>query len=426
MEFSRPLSRRESEERNVDKNGGCKQKDAIANVRTGLCPPMSRKAMPFRSSGGTAAQETRLGKKFDTRAGAVKSIFRDFSASPGETLSVKLANISPVDQRLEIQIPPGTPKTRLEDFLFAQFPSLSRMYLRRIVRDEKCEVNGRLENVGYRLRGGDFLEVELDLTRENSMRPEEIPLDIVFEDEHLVVVNKPAGMLVHPTNRDKNGTLLNALVFYLNNSKAKSNRNAECGMRNAEFDGTSCRDGRRNSIGDQSNSAFRVPHSAFDSSAFIRPGLVHRLDKQTSGLIVIAKSVNVHRKLARLFQRKYVEKKYLALVDGLVEKDEGTIDASIGRYADRKRWDLKEGGKSAQTRFLVIERRPDSTLLELEPVTGRTNQLRIHCASIGHPIVGDVPRGGRESARLCLHAWKLSFRHPISKSLHLFERPLDF
>src|SRR5688572_10215684 len=299
------------------------------------------------------------------------------------------------------------------------------MYLRRIVREEKCEVNGRLENVGYRLRGGDFLEVELDLTRENSMRPEDIPLDIVFEDEHLVVVNKPAGMLVHPTNRDKNGTLLNALVFYLNKENAecetRNDSNAECGTRNAEFDGTTFRDGRRNSIGDQSNSAFRIPHSEF-----IRPGLVHRLDKQTSGLIVIAKSVNVHRKLARLFQRKYVEKKYLALVDGVVEKDEGIINASIGRHADQKRWDLKEGGKSSETRFLVRERGRDSTLLELEPVTGRTNQLRIHCASIGHPIVGDVARGGPEFPRLCLHAWKLGFRHPVSGNDVSFEKAIGF
>jgi 23S rRNA pseudouridine1911/1915/1917 synthase len=217
------------------------------------------------------------------------------------------------------------------------------------------------------------------------MRPENIPLDIVFEDEHLVVVNKPAGMLVHPTNRDKNGTLLNALVYHLNISNAE--------------------DGTRSAFG-----PIRGPHSPFT-----RPGLVHRLDKQTSGLIVIAKSVRVHRSLARQFQRKYVEKKYLALVDGKVAEEIGTITAAIGRFADLKRWDLKEGGKSAQTRFWVRDRFGDMTLLELEPVTGRTNQLRIHCASIGHPIIGDEARGGRPFARLCLHAWKLSIRHPVTR-----------
>jgi 23S rRNA pseudouridine1911/1915/1917 synthase len=141
---------------------------------------------------------------------------------------------------------------------------------------------------------------------------------------------------------------------------------------------------------------------------------------------VIAKSVAVHRKLARLFQRKYVEKKYLALVEGVVEKDEGTIVASIGRFADQKRWDLKDGGKHSETRYQVIERFVDSTLLVLEPVTGRTNQLRIHCASIGHPIVGDVSRGGREFERLCLHAWRLNFRHPVTSEDVTFEKPIRF
>ena len=305
-----------------------------------------------------------------------------------------------MDQRIEIQVPVGTAKIRLEDFLFDHFPGLSRMYLRRIVKEERCEVNGRLENVGYRLRDGDFLEVELDMTRENSMRPEDVPLDIVYEDEHLVVVDKPAGMLVHPTNRDKNGTLLNALVFHLNRGIA------DYGLRTTDF-GFLDRD-----------VPVSLPEDDRPESAvlkFIRPGLVHRLDKQTSGLIVIAKSVRAHRSLSRQFQRKYVEKRYLALAEGTIESDEGTIDAPIARFAEHKRWDVKEGGKHAETRFNVIERRGDSTLVELEPVTGRTNQLRIHCASIGHPIVGDVPRGGREFARLCLHAWRLSLRHPFTR-----------
>ncbi len=332
-----------------------------------------------------------------------------------------------MSERIEIQIPNGVPRTRLEDYLFSYFPGLSRMYLRGIVRDGRCEVNGRLENVGFRVRGGDYVEAYLDITRENSMRPEDVPLDIVYEDESLVVVNKPAGMLVHPTNRDKNGTLLNALVFHLN---------AECGTRNAEFE-TEALEGSRTaeSIAEStsSNSAFRVPHSAFTNHSaftthpgFIRPGLVHRLDKQTSGLIVIAKSVRVHRSLARQFQKKFVEKKYLALVEGLVEQDSGTIVAAIGRYGDEKRWDVKDGGKHAETRFEVKQRREDSTLLELEPVTGRTNQLRIHCSSIGHPIVGDITRGGRAFERMCLHAWKLTFRHPVSRDDLTFEQPVTF
>jgi 23S rRNA pseudouridine1911/1915/1917 synthase len=130
-----------------------------------------------------------------------------------------------VTKNIEIRIPDGTPRTRLEDFLFGYFPNLSRMYLRETVRDARCQVNGRHENVGFRVRAGDFVEIELDPARETAMRPQDIRLDIIFEDAHLLVVNKPAGMLVHPTHREKTGTLLNALAFYLN---------AECGVRSAE------------------------------------------------------------------------------------------------------------------------------------------------------------------------------------------------
>jgi 23S rRNA pseudouridine1911/1915/1917 synthase len=180
-------------------------------------------------------------------------------------------------------------------------------------------------------------------------------------------------------------------------------------------------------------SAIRNPQSAIDvirnpQSEIVRPGLVHRLDKQTSGLIVIAKSVRAHRWLARQFQRKFVEKKYLAVVDGIVRDDEGAIVAPIGRYGAEKRWDIKEGGKISETRYRVIDRRRDSTLLELEPVTGRTNQLRIHCASIGHPIVGDTGRGGRDFPRLCLHAYMLSIYHQVKRHRLVFEigAPLEF
>jgi len=142
--------------------------------------------------------------------------------------------------------------------------------------------------------------------------------------------------------------------------------------------------------------------------------------------MIIAKTPRIHRLLAKQFQRKIVEKKYLALVDGSIERDEGMIEGTIGRYAEEKRWGLKDDGKHSETRYRVLRRDADTTMLELEPVTGRTNQLRIHCASIGHPIVGDVARGGSEFERLCLHAWRLSFRHPISNSMHLFERRLEF
>jgi len=274
-----------------------------------------------------------------------------------------------VTEKFEFQITAKDHKKRLDEFLFAEFPHLSRLYLRELVRDEKCEVNGRWENRGYILRMNDFIEIEVDRTRQTSLHPESIPLDIIYEDTEFLVVNKPSGMLVHPTVRVRTGTLLNALAHHLNSSKN-------------------------------------------EAEDFKRAGLVHRLDKDTSGLVVIAKNARSHRILCSHFQRKLVEKRYYAVVEDVIEKDSGTIEAPIGRFAETRIWNVKEDGKNAISNFWVKQRFEDRTLLELEPVTGRTNQLRIHLASIGHPILGDVKYGGREFSRLCLHAYRLKFRHP--------------
>ena len=158
----------------------------------------------------------------------------------------------------------------------------------------------------------------------------------------------------------------------------------------------------------------------------VRPGLVHRLDRGTSGLIVVAKNDRAHRILCGQFQRKSVQKFYIALVDGEVISDDGLIEGNIGRHAEQKIWGLKEDGKPSLTRFRVLNRQDDRTLLELEPVTGRTNQLRIHCASMGHPIFGDKDRGGRKFHRLCLHAARLGFRHPSSGEVLSFSTDEDF
>ncbi|MFL6466541.1 MAG: pseudouridine synthase, partial [Pyrinomonadaceae bacterium] len=205
---------------------------------------------------------------------------------------------------VQLEVKAGIGRLRLEEYLFDHFPELSRMYIRDVIKSERCEVNGRIENKGKRVRTGDFVEIELDLSRETAMRPEMIPLEIVFEDQDLIVVNKPSGVLVHPTHREKNGTLLNGLSFHFNHDPM---------------------------------------------SKVIRPGLVHRLDKDTSGLMVVAKNLKSHRILARQFQRKLVEKKYLALVEGIVESDEGIIEAPIGRFAEKKLWDVKEGAKPSMT-----------------------------------------------------------------------------
>ncbi|MFN2411768.1 MAG: RluA family pseudouridine synthase [Pyrinomonadaceae bacterium] len=286
-----------------------------------------------------------------------------------------------MDTRLEISALEADRRKRLEDFLFERFPDLSRMYLRETIRREKCEVNGRFENRGYRLRPGDFLELMIDPRRANAMKGEDIPLAIVYEDASIVVVDKPAGMLVHPSHREKSGTLLNGLVNHL-----------------------------RRSAGDAA-----------------RPGLPHRLDRETSGLVIVAKNPQIHRQIARQFQNKEVRKFYLAVVDGQLAQSEGTIDAPIARFPERKHWDVSETGKASITKFLVLRQSGETSLIRLEPVTGRTNQLRIHLAHVGKPIIGDTRRGGREHTRLCLHAWKLRFLHPLDRRQISFtaEPPFD-
>jgi 23S rRNA pseudouridine1911/1915/1917 synthase len=310
-----------------------------------------------------------------------------------------------VIERVHITVDGRYFKWRLEDFLLDHFSGVSKMYLRDLVKQAACEVNGRHENIGFRLKTNDFIEITLDRTRGTAMRAENIPLDIVFEDNDIIVVNKPAGMLVHPSHRENSGTLLNALAFYLN--RGTSSQRFEPVNMSSE----------RNEHGP----ALRTP-----PGAIIRPGLIHRLDKQTSGLVVVAKNARAHRIVSEHWMKKRVGKRYLALVEGHVAGDEGTIEAPIGRYAELKHWSVKEDGKLSETRFWTRERYADTTLLELEPVTGRTNQLRIHCELIGHPIVGDTSRGGREFARLCLHAYKLILPHPTEGREYRFESLIDF
>lgn len=285
----------------------------------------------------------------------------------------------------------GVVRVRLEDYLLRVFPRLSKMYIRDVIRAGECEVNGRVENIGYRLRTNDVIEIALDPERETAMSPDPIPLDVVFEDEDIIVVNKPAGMLTHPSHRENRGTLLNALVHHLNWRTGNE----------AKQYGDKCRE-------------------------TLRPGLPHRLDKATSGLIVAAKNARAHRIVSSQFMQKRVEKRYLALVEGIVEQDNGVISAPIGRFPEIKLWGIKDDGKPAETRFWVRGRRDGKTLLELEPITGRTNQLRIHCEHIGHPIVGDLARGGGEYVRLCLHAFRLGFRHPTTGEVMGFVREIEF
>lgn len=308
---------------------------------------------------------------------------------------------SGVEQVHHIVAPPFARKMRLEDYLLQHFAAVSKMYLREQVKLGRCEVNGRHENIGYRLRPQDFIEIIVDDERGTAMRRQAIELDILHEDSDLIVVVKPAGMLMHPSHREQSGTLLNALAYHVNQGEEVRRRGGE----------------------EENHSS--TPN-LLTSSSSARPGLPHRLDKQTSGVVVVAKNARAHRNISSQFLRKQVTKRYLALVDGVVEQDDGVIQAPIGRYDEIKHWSVKTDGKYATTNYVVRRRYQDRTLLELEPVTGRTNQLRIHCEHIGHPIVGDVSRGGSVHDRLCLHAYKLGLRHPTSGEQMEFIRELQF
>ena len=273
-----------------------------------------------------------------------------------------------VGETFQFPVEGGEAGARLDAFLAARLPALSRMRIASLVAAGACSVNGEAAHSGLKLRPGDSVEIAFDETAAGgAMTPEPIPLALLHEDEDLLVVDKPAGMLVHPTRSVKTGTLANALAYHLNR----------------------------------------------DSQTAVRPGLPHRLDRATSGLMVVAKNQRALSVLSGHFHRRLVEKRYLALVHGRVLADAMTISAPVGRVEGVwPKWRVTEEGRPAESKLRVVARRASVTLVELEPVTGRTNQLRIHCAHAGHAIVGDGWYGSGVESRLCLHAARLAFNHP--------------
>ena len=261
-----------------------------------------------------------------------------------------------MSEQFQFIVTPADARQRLDVFLAVRLGSLSRIRIANLLAAGACRVNQEIQRAGYHLSAGDRIEISIaDTDAPTAMTPENIPLDILYEDDEIIVVNKPSGMLVHPTRNTKTGTLLNALAYHLNQERLD------------KLDETS------------------------GQTAIIRPGLVHRLDRATSGLMVIAKTQRALSILTKHFHHKRVLKRYIALVHGRIADDKGTILAPIGEDNSRQppRWVMPEG-KNAETRFSVVERMQTATLVELEPVTGRTNQLRIHLAYIGHPILGDT------------------------------------
>lgn len=282
---------------------------------------------------------------------------------------------------------------RLDEFLASRLGGLSRMQIAKLIGRGACLVDGRAEMGGYRLGSNSVVEITVADFEPNSMSAEPIPLEILFEDDYILVIVKPAGMLVHPNKTERTGTLANALTYHLNREFFE-----QSGLR---------------------PSLIQVEHQSLR-----RPGLVHRLDRATSGLMVVAKTQRALSILTRHFHHRLVEKSYLGVVRGELSESAGTIIAPIGRDPDRRpQWWVVENGRYAETRYRVIKSDGSKSLVEMEPVTGRTNQLRIHFAYHGHMIIGDRLYSDENSvgfylsemtSRLCLHASSLAFHHPAN------------
>ena len=273
---------------------------------------------------------------------------------------------------------------RLDVFLSEQIKDLTRSQIKKSIEDNLTQVNSKTVKSGKVLKLGDMVEFE-SLEYETSVDPEDIPIDIVYEDDDLAVINKTQGMTVHPAPGNYNGTLVNALLFHFKNIS---------------------------SIGGE-----------------IRPGIVHRIDKDTSGLLVVAKNNKAHLSLARQIAEKKCKRTYWALVEGVVKTDKGEIDKPIGRSrSDRKKMAICFDGKPAITHYKVLERFKDSTLVEYNLETGRTHQIRVHTKDLGHPIVGDKAYGFKNQRYnlngQLLHAIKLEFMHPTTRKKMEFVAPL--
>lgn len=271
---------------------------------------------------------------------------------------------------------------RLDAYLSKKYSDLSRNTIQRLIEEGDVLVNNTKKKTSYKVQTGDVIEVNIPEVKETNIKPEEIPIDIVYQDDDIIVVNKPKGLVVHPANGNPDGTLVNAIMAICKDSLS--------------------------GIGGE-----------------LRPGIVHRLDKDTSGLLIIAKNDKAHINMSNQIKNREVKKIYIALVKGVIGEDEATIDMPIGRSTkDRKKMAVRKDGKEAITHFKVLKRYKKYTLLEVKIDTGRTHQIRVHMSEIGHPVVGDmVYSNGKNEFGVegqMLHAKSLDFKHPVTgEQMHL-------
>ncbi len=274
---------------------------------------------------------------------------------------------------------------RLDSYI-SKHTEFSRTIAKKLIQENKVLVNGKKCKEAYSVQKGEIITIQKEPPKETAIKPQNIQVPILYEDENMLVVNKPKGMVVHPANGNLEGTLVNAIM----------------GM---------CKDSL-SGIGGE-----------------IRPGIVHRLDKDTSGVLMIAKNDKTHIELSRQIKEHEVEKTYIALVKGCTKENEATINMPIGRSTqDRKKMAVRKEGKSAVTHFKVLKRFANYTLLEVKIETGRTHQIRVHLAYIGYPIVGDATySSGKNPWNIqgqCLHAKSLQFKNPATGKEMYIEAPL--
>jgi 23S rRNA pseudouridine1911/1915/1917 synthase len=287
--------------------------------------------------------------------------------------------------KMEFKVEAADAGTRIDKFISNLMKGKSRSFTQGMIEKGGVLVNGNMKKSNYPVRTGDIICVTIPEPVEMSIKPEKIPLEILYEDSDLVVINKKQGMIVHPASGVYSGTLVNALLDHC-----------------SDLSGI---------------------------NGVLRPGIVHRIDKDTSGILVVAKNDNAHNILAHQLKEHSMTRVYYALVEGIVKQDEGAIDAPLGRHPVEKiKMAVIRDGRSAVTRYKVIKRYKAQTLVECVLETGRTHQIRVHMAHIGHPVVGD-PVYGHKKQRFklegqLLHAKKLGFIHPSTKEYVEFESPL--
>ena len=275
---------------------------------------------------------------------------------------------------------------RLDIYIAENFNELSRTMIKKLIESNNILVNDKSEKVSYKVQANDNISIDVPEAKETKLKAQEIPLDIIYEDSDIIVVKKPKGMVVHPAKGNPDGTLVNAILSICKNSLS--------------------------GIGGE-----------------LRPGIVHRLDKDTSGLIIVAKNDKAHINMSEQIKERNVKKTYIALVRGNVPEEEATINMPIGRSTkDRKKMAVTKNGKQAITHFKVLKRYSKYTLLEIKIETGRTHQIRVHMAEIGYPVVGDaVYSNGKNEFGIegqMLHAYKLEFMHPITNKHMELTAPL--